>query len=68
MTQAPRILSVGQCSADHGAISGTLARLLNARVTKADTATEALDALRASAFDLILVNRVGDLDGAPAST
>ena len=65
MPERPRILSVGQCSADHGMISGHLARALDARVTGARTATEALASLRAGAFDLVLVNRVGDADGVP---
>jgi len=65
MNPQPRILSVGQCSADHGSISSTLSRTLGARVVGVDTAAEALDALRTPSFDLVLVNRVGDLDGAP---
>ena len=65
MSTPPKILSVGQCSADHGSISRSLARSLDARVSGVDTASEALDALRAGPYDLVLVNRVGDLDGAP---
>ncbi len=65
MNPQPRILSVGQCSADHGSISRALSRGLGARVVGVDTAEAALDALRTPSFDLVLVNRVGDLDGAP---
>jgi two-component system, chemotaxis family, chemotaxis protein CheY len=65
MTQRPRILSVGQCAFDHARIADHLARALDAQVARADTAAEALAALRAGAFDLVLVNRVGDRDGAP---
>ena len=65
MAQQPRILSVGQCSADHGSISRHLARTLDAHVVGAGTAAEALTALRAGPFQLVLVNRVGDADGAP---
>ena len=36
---APRILDVGQCSFDHGAISGYLAGRFGAQVERADTAT-----------------------------
>jgi len=60
----PRILDVGQCGADHPAISGMLRKAFDAEVDGADTHKEALDALRAGRFDLVLVNRVGDLDGA----
>ena len=58
-----RVLSVGQCMADHGAISRTLRREFDAEVVSADTAGEALDRLRREAFALVLVNRVLDADG-----
>jgi two-component system chemotaxis response regulator CheY len=62
----PRILSVGQCGFDHMTISTRLRLSLGARVTGAGTAGEALEALRSDGpFDLVLVNRVGDRDGAP---
>ena len=61
----PKILNVGQCGVDHPAISGMLRKALNAHVEGADTHDEALETLRAGGFDLVLVNRVGDLDGAP---
>ena len=61
----PRILSVGQCGFDHARIAGTLSRALDAEVARADTAAEALAALRPGGFALVLVNRVGDRDGAP---
>ncbi len=63
-----RILSVGQCGFDHGQIARQLASALDARVEAADTAIEALEQIRSSAtlaFDLVLINRVGDSDGAP---
>jgi CheY-like chemotaxis protein len=58
-----RILSVGQCMADHGSISGTLRRLFAAEVVPADSAAEALAELQKHSFDLVLVNRVLDSDG-----
>ncbi len=61
----PRILSVGQCGYDHGQITRQLSQNFDAEVVAADTHAEALDALDESAFDLVLVNRVGDADGAP---
>jgi DNA-binding NarL/FixJ family response regulator len=60
-----RILDVGQCSVDHGSISRFLGSQFGAEVTRAFTADEALDRLRSGAFDLVLVNRIGDRDGAP---
>ena len=61
----PRILSVGQCAFDHASLAGMLSRSFDAEVARADTAGQALDALRSAPYDLVLVNRVGDADGAP---
>jgi len=58
-----RVLSIGQCFADHGAISRTLERAFAAEVVAADDAGEALTRLRQEAFDLVLVNRILDRDG-----
>jgi CheY-like chemotaxis protein len=58
-----RVLSVGQCFADHGAITRTFQKHLQAEVVRADTADEALEALRETPCDLVLVNRVLDGDG-----
>ncbi len=49
---------------DHGQIGRALARPLDAEVIAADTHEHARRLLGASGFDLVLVNRVGDLDGA----
>lgn len=59
----PRILSVVQCSFDHGSISRHLGKAYGAEVTGADTKGPALTSLRAGKFDLVLVNRVLDVDG-----
>jgi CheY-like chemotaxis protein len=59
---AKRVLSVGQCGADHGAISWAL-QALGAEAAPAATQAEALERLRQEAFDLVLVNRVFDADG-----
>jgi DNA-binding response OmpR family regulator len=50
---------------DSGQIDRFLSREFGARVETADRATEALQKLRESRYHLVLVNRVGDLDGAP---
>src|SRR5438105_13563450 len=58
-----RILSVGQCGADHGSISRTFRQAFGAEVVGVDTDDEALTQLRAEPFALVLVNRVYDIDG-----
>jgi two-component system chemotaxis response regulator CheY len=58
-----RILSIGQCFADHGAISRMFQGHFGAEVTPADSASEALALLRRERFDLVLVNRILDADG-----
>ncbi len=61
----PRILSVGQCSFDHGMITRHLRMIYGAEVVAADTVGQALVSLRAGNFDLVLVNRIFDGDGTP---
>lgn len=60
-----RTLSVGQCGADTASITYTLQQHFKAEVVRADTADDALRRLDGEAFDLVLVNRVFDLDGSP---
>jgi PleD family two-component response regulator len=62
---AKRVLSVGQCGADHSRISRTFEQAFGAEVVGVDTTLEALAKLRAEPFDLVLVNRVYDADGSP---
>jgi two-component system chemotaxis response regulator CheY len=59
-----RILSIGQCGADHAALARTFQREFGASIVPADSAAEALDALQQQPFDLVLVNRILDVDGA----
>jgi len=58
-----RVLSVGQCMADHGSISRTLQKAFGVEVVGADSADEALEKLRRDPFALVLVNRLLDADG-----
>jgi two-component system chemotaxis response regulator CheY len=58
-----RVLSIGQCGADHAAIATAIQRNFEAEVVPAATANEALTKLRSDAFALVLVNRVVDADG-----
>ena len=62
---AKKVLSIGQCFADHIAIAHTLNRHFGAEVIAASDWTEALPLLRREPFALILVNRLLDADGSP---
>src|SRR5207244_3754452 len=63
-TMSKKVLSLGQCAADNYAISHFMERNFGARVAAADTFPEALAQLRAGPFDLVLVNRILDRNGA----
>ncbi len=58
-----RVLSIGQCGADHGAIARTLHRQFAADVVPAEDWDDALPHLRHEPFDLVLVNRLLDVNG-----
>ncbi|HWG42560.1 MAG TPA: hypothetical protein VN688_07215 [Gemmataceae bacterium] len=58
-----RVLSVGQCFADHSSISRVLRASFVAEVIAADTSRQALQQLQEETFALVLVNRVFDADG-----
>src|SRR6516225_3813075 len=60
-----RVLSVGQCFADHSSIARVLRTAYGAEVVAAETPEEALDRLREGDFRLVLVNRVLDAVGTP---
>jgi CheY-like chemotaxis protein len=60
---AKRILSIGQCMADHTAIDWTVRQHFDVEVVPADTVAEAFDRLQHESFDLVLVNRILDRDG-----
>ncbi len=57
-----RVLSVGQCMADHSGITWMMRQQFGAEVVPAGTAADALRQLRQQHFDLVLVNRVLDRD------
>jgi two-component system chemotaxis response regulator CheY len=59
-----KVLSLGQCAADNYTITQFLESNFDAAVVPADTFDEALAQLRAGAFDLVLVNRLLDINGA----
>lgn len=58
-----RILSIGQCQADHARLCAVLQKHFAVEIVPAATTAEALARLAQSAFDLVLVNRVFDRDG-----
>jgi CheY-like chemotaxis protein len=60
---AKKVLSIGQCAADHGSIAWLVQNHFDAEVTAAATSADALGQLRRRSFHLILVNRILDADG-----
>jgi two-component system chemotaxis response regulator CheY len=60
-----RVLSVGQCGADHGGIRWALQAEFGVEVVPARSGAEALEKLRHGEYALVLVNRVLDWDGSP---
>lgn len=58
-----RILSVGQCMADHGSLTRTITSHFNAEIISASTAEQAKELLGEQSYDLILVNRIFDANG-----
>ena len=60
----PMVLNVGQCDFDHGNISRMLSEGFSADVQQAATSEEAFCAVQGARFDLVLINRVLDADGA----
>ncbi len=58
-----RILSLGQCGADHAAIAWLVQSRLQAEVVPAATTDEALAELEREPVALVLVNRVLDWNG-----
>ena len=62
-TSSPRVLSVGNCAADHWALEQLLVQRLGAKVDQADSADDACAQLASQPYHLVLVNRVFDRDG-----
>ena len=58
-----RVLSVGQCSMDHGSISRFLKSNFDVEVIPVATVADATDKMRQKGIDLVLVNRQFDHDG-----
>jgi len=56
-----KVLDVGNCSPDHGAVTRLIRGSFDAEVQQAHGAAEALQSL--DGVDLILINRIFDADG-----
>lgn len=59
---AKRILDVGNCSMDHGAIRGMLVDQFQAEVLQAHGPHDTLETVRRGGIDLVLINRKLDAD------
>jgi CheY-like chemotaxis protein len=57
-----KVLDVGQCQPDHASIRRLVEGQFSAQVVQAHSAHDALEQLRGSQFDLVLVNRKLDAD------
>ncbi len=57
-----RVLDVGNCGPDHGAIRRTLEGAFEVEVLQADAARDTLELLRREPVDLVLINRKLDCD------
>lgn len=57
-----QVLSVGQCGPDHSSISRFLKSSFDVVISTADTIVDAMYDLRATKYDLVLVNRKLDAD------
>jgi PleD family two-component response regulator len=62
--RGPRVLDVGQCAFDHGAIRRVLKEHFDAQVEQAHTIDEAMRMAAGGNYRLVLVNRILDYDGA----
>ena len=58
------VLDVGNCGPDHAAISRVLNNHFDVDIVHTHGMQDTVDALRARPFDLVLVNRIMDRDGA----
>jgi two-component system, chemotaxis family, chemotaxis protein CheY len=55
---------VGNCNHDHGLIRRMLESHFRVTIDRAHVAQDAVDAIRRSRYDLVLINRILDRDGA----
>lgn len=60
-----RVLDIGNCGLDHHAITSMIQTHFGADVDQANAAADALPMLDQTEYDLVVVNRLLDLDGSP---
>lgn len=60
-----RVLDIGNCGLDHGSIEHMIQTNYDAEVDAARAASDALSLLGQQAYDLVLINRLLDIDGSP---
>ncbi len=60
-----KILDVGQCNADNSRISQLLNQNFDVEILRAHSHAEAVQLAVETKFDLVLINRLLDADGAP---
>jgi len=60
-----RLLDVGNCDPDHGAIRRMLERNFHVVIDRVMFVDEAIDAVKRCRYDLVLVNRLIFADGSP---
>lgn len=59
---AKSVLAIGNCSYDHGNLTAAIHEHFDAEVQAASDVAEALRLLGAESFDLVLVNRILEVD------
>ena len=57
-----RVLNIGQCGYDSGQIEGLLTRVFDATIDHSPSKTDAIRCSTQNSYDLILVNRLLDVD------
>ena len=58
-----RVLDIGNCGPDHGAIERMIRSNFDAEVDAAHTGADAMPMLTSQNYDLVMVNRILDIDG-----
>jgi len=62
VSEARKVLSVGQCDPDSAALARFLGQHFSVAIERAALPDEALDKLRSGPYDLVLINRKLDAD------
>lgn len=60
-----KVLDVGQCNADHFSISNLLSKHFEVEIHRAHSHDDVVSVVADQSFDLVLINRLLDVDGSP---